>query len=55
MEETLTVFQVRAVLAERFDSAVAEQMLDRMRAKPERPGALGYSDDELKGTARDAG
>lgn len=53
MEETFTVHQVRELLAMLgHDDTQIESMLDEMRQMPERPGAVGYSDDELKGTAR---
>lgn len=52
---TLTEYQVRTVLGEVFADRVSiEGLIERMRVAPANPGAVGFTDDELKGSARDS-
>jgi hypothetical protein len=54
MEETFTEHQVRVALGLLgWSEGAIEDALREMRMAPPRPGVGGFSDDELKGTARD--
>lgn len=54
MEETFTEHRVRSVLMELgFTPPAIEDALRMLRLTARAPGALGYTDNELKGTARD--
>lgn len=56
MEERLTEYQVREALAWGVAQPTEpshDALIVKMRELPARPGAAGYSDEELKGTARD--
>lgn len=53
MDETFTEHQVRTGLAAAgLDEQAVETALRAIREAPRNAGALGYTDDELKGTAR---
>lgn len=53
--ETFTEHQVRTVVDDLMhgDSEGTDAAIEAMRRAPKNAGALGLTDDELKGTARD--
>lgn len=52
-EETFTETVVREALKDMISAPAVDTAVERMRQESQNPGSLGYSDDELKGTARD--